>query len=168
MFVRTKLQIRPACLSDCQAISSLYNYYVETSTATFALEPESLAERQAWFKQHDDNNLPILVAELDNQVVAFASLSFYHQRCAYRQTVEASIYVDHLFLSRGYGRLLMKELMDAAENAGFHAVLGLICSENTASIKLMLDFGFFEAGCLKQVGKKYDRWLDVAILEKIL
>ncbi|MBP9091805.1 N-acetyltransferase [bacterium] len=162
------MQIRSAKLSDCQAISSIYNYYVETSTATFALEPETVAERQAWLNQHEQDDLPILVAELDNQVVAFASLSFYHQRCAYRQTVEASIYVDHLFLSRGYGRLLMKELMDVAESAGFHAVLGLICSENTASIKLMLDFGFFEAGCLKQVGKKYDRWLDVAILEKIL
>jgi phosphinothricin acetyltransferase len=110
----------------------------------------------------------MLVAVLDKQVVAFASLSYYHQRCAYRQTVEASIYVDHNFLSRGYGRLLMSALMKTAEEAGFHAVLGLICSENTASIKLMLDYGFFEAGCLKQVGKKYDRWLDVAILEKIL
>lgn len=162
------MQIRSAQLLDCQAISSIYNYYVETSTATFALEPETVAEREAWFNQHDQNQLPMLVAVLENQVVAFASLSFYHQRCAYRQTVEASIYVDHQFLSRGYGRLLMKELMDAAEKAGFHAVLGLICSENTASIKLMLDYGFFEAGCLKQVGKKYDRWLDVAILEKIL
>lgn len=166
--MRTKLQIRPAQLSDCQAISSLYNYYVENSTATFALEPEELVEREAWLRQHLEHCLPVIVAELDNQVVAFASLSFYHQRCAYRQTVEASIYVDHDFLSRGYGRLLMKELMELAEKAGFHAVLGLICSENTASIKLMLDFGFFEAGCLKQVGKKYDRWLDVAILEKIL
>lgn len=163
-----KLQIRPAQLSDCQAISSLYNYYVEHSTATFALEPEELVERETWLRQHLEHGLPVIVAELDSQVVAFASLSFYHQRCAYRQTVEASIYVGHDFLSLGYGRLLMKELMKLAEKGGFHAVLGLICSENTASIKLMLDFGFFEAGCLKQVGKKYDRWLDVAILEKIL
>lgn len=162
------MQIRRAQLSDCQAISNIYNYYVENSTATFALEPETAAEREVWFNQHEQNQLPMLVAVLDNQVLAFASLSFYHQRCAYRQTVEASIYVDHNFLSRGYGRLLMNELMAAAEEAGFHAVLGLICSENTASVKLMLDYGFFEAGCLKQVGKKYDRWLDVAILEKIL
>lgn len=162
------MQIRSAQLLDCQAISSIYNYYVETSTATFALEPETVAEREAWFNQHEQSQLPMLVAVLDNQVVAFASLSLYHQRCAYRQTVEASIYVDHQFLSRGYGRLLMNELMAAAAKGGFHAVLGLICSENTASIKLMLDYGFFEAGCLKQVGKKYDRWLDVAILEKIL
>lgn len=162
------MQIRPAQLSDCQAISNLYNYYVENSTATFALEPEELVERETWLRQHIEHGLPVIVAQLDSQVVAFASLSFYHQRCAYRQTVEASIYVDHQFLSRGYGRLLMNELMELAEKAGFHAVLGLICSENTASIKLMLDFGFFETGCLKQVGKKYDRWLDVAILEKIL
>lgn len=162
------IQIRPAQLSDCQSISSIYNYFVETSTATFALEPETVAEREAWFSQHQQNNLPVLVAIQGADVVAFASLSFYHQRCAYRQTVEASIYVDHNYLSKGYGRLLMEELMAAAEKASFHAVLGLICSENTASIKLMLDFGFFEAGCLKQVGKKYDRWLDVAILEKII
>ena len=162
------MQIRRAQFSDCQAISNIYNYYVETSTASFALEPEAVAERETWFNQHEQNQLPMLVAVLDKQVVAFASLSYYHQRCAYRQTVEASIYVDHNFLSRGYGRLLMSALMKTAEEAGFHAVLGLICSENTASIKLMLDYGFFEAGCLKQVGKKYDRWLDVAILEKIL
>ena len=162
------MQIRSAQLADCQAISSIYNYYVETSTATFAVEAETVAEREAWFNQHQQGGLPMLVGCLGEQVVAFASLSFYHQRCAYRQTVEASIYVDHNFLSCGYGRLLMKEIMDEAEKASYHAVLGLICSENTASIKLMLDFGFFEAGCLKEVGKKYDRWLDVTILEKIL
>ncbi|CAN5372516.1 GNAT family N-acetyltransferase [soil metagenome] len=162
------MQIRSAQLADCQDISSIYNHYVETSTATFAVDPETLAERQAWFAQHQERHLPMLVGVLDKQVVAFASLSFYHQRCAYRQTVEASIYVDHNHLSCGYGRLLMTELMDAAKKASYHAVLGLICSENTASIKLMLDFGFFEAGCLKEVGKKYDRWLDVTILEKII
>jgi L-amino acid N-acyltransferase YncA len=70
------MQIRRAQLSDCQAISSIYNYYVETSTATFALEPESVAERETWFNQHEQNQLPMLVAVLDKQVVAFASLSY--------------------------------------------------------------------------------------------
>lgn len=162
------LQIVPARQEDCQAISDIYNYFVINSTATFAVEPEASAERQAWLLQHEQNNLPVYVARLDNIVVGFASLSFYHQRCAYRQTVEASIYIDNAYLSRGFGRKLMEVLMQAARDGGYHAVLGLICSENTPSIKLMKAFGFTDAGLLKEVGRKFDRWLDVTLLEKIL
>ncbi len=162
------LQVLPAQFKNCQAISSIYNYYVETSTATFALENETLAERELWFRQHFEAGLPVFVAELEGSIVGFASLSFYHQRCAYSKTVEASIYIEPSHLQRGFGKALMQELMIAAENCGYHAILGLICSENLGSIKLMRQFGFDDVGCLRQVGNKFDRWLDVQLLEKIL
>lgn len=161
-------EIAPARQEDCQSISDIYNYFVLNSTATFAVDPEPVSERQAWLNQHNEKGLPVFVARLDGVVVGFASLSFYHQRCAYKQTVEASIYIDNAHLSKGYGRKLMEVLMTAARSGGYHVMLGLICSENTASIKLMKDFQFFEVGVLRQVGRKYDRWLDVTILEKIL
>ncbi len=162
------LHVLPAQFKNCQAISSIYNYYVETSTATFALENETLGERELWFREHFEAALPVIVAELEGSIIGFASLSFYHQRCGYKKTVEASIYIDHNFLQRGFGRALMQELMTAAAGCGYHAVLGLICSENLGSVKLMRQFGFEDVGCLREVGNKFDRWLDVQLLQRIL
>jgi phosphinothricin acetyltransferase len=141
---------------------------VEHSTATFALTGETEADRLSWLKEHQQSGLPVIVLEDEGAILGFASLSFYHQRCAYKQTVEASIYLDAGAVGRGFGASLLDELMALAKNCGFHAVLALICSENIASVKLIERSGFVQAGLLREVGRKFDRFLDVAIWEKLL
>lgn len=162
------LKIRIADGADAARLSAIYNYYVVNSSATFATVPESQEERLAWLREHDKADLPVLVAVMDDQVLGFASLSYYHQRCAYRQTVEASVYLDNAYHSRGLGRRMLEELLVLAESKGFHAVLALICSENLPSLQLFEKSGFLEAGRLREVGRKFGRWLDVTILEKLL
>jgi L-amino acid N-acyltransferase YncA len=160
--------IRAALQADLPFINSIYNHYVHNSTATFAEEDETEAARLTWFEKHQQSQHPILVLEKDSTVIGWASLSAYHTRCAYSNTVEVSIYFDHQRLGAGHGSKLFEAIMEAARSRGYHAVLGLVCSENTGSLKLMSRYGFAEVGRLREVGFKFGRWLDVTLVEKIL
>jgi L-amino acid N-acyltransferase YncA len=159
--------IRPAIASDLGVIIDIYNHYVLHSTCTYQEEPETIESRQYWFQRHDHAH-PIIVAELENQVVGWGSLSAYHARSAYRRTVENSVYVHHNFHRRGIGSLLLKELITRARNLGHHAIIAGIDAEQPASVALHAAFKFQQVGCLKQVGFKFGRWLDVVYLELLL
>src|SRR5271163_2661708 len=102
--------IRPATESDLVAINDIYNHYVLHSTCTYQEEPEPLDSRQRWFSHHGDKH-PVIVAEADKQVVGWGSLSAYHDRSAYRYTVEDSVYIHHQHLRSGIGSLLLQELI---------------------------------------------------------
>jgi phosphinothricin acetyltransferase len=160
--------IRKAVENDLPDIRRIYNYYVLNSTATFDTEEQTEDQRRRWWDDHVSNGLPVLVAECDGKVTGWASWSFYHTRCAYRQTVEPSLYIAHEYLGRGLGRRLMEALMAAAREGGFHTAVVLICSENVASLKLVRESGFELVGTLKEVGRKHNRWLDVTIFQRSL
>lgn len=159
---------RAATTADLGSISAIYNYYVLNSTATFAIEQETMGEREQWFSEHAQTGMPIAVMEEEGQVVAFASLSKYHGRCGYRFTAEISLYVKNEHHRRGLGAILVQEMLQAADKLGMHAVLAIICSENQGSIRLFEKFGFSQVGELKEVGEKFGRFLSVSILERLL
>jgi L-amino acid N-acyltransferase len=160
--------IRAAAERDLDAIRAIYNHWVVNSVATFDMSEQAAAERASWFSQHASENLPVLVAEVKGRVVGWGSLSYYHSRCAYKQTVEPSVYVHPDFIYAGIGKSLVDALMIAAKENGYHTVVALICSENINSIRLFAGFGFTEIGTLKEVGRKFDRWLDVTLMQKAL
>lgn len=164
----TAVLIREANEQDLTSIRNIYNHFVTRSTATFALEEESEEERNGWFASHKENRLPVLVAELNGDIVGWASLSFYHQRCAYRQSVEPSLYIHHEFASRGIGKVLTEALIEAARARDYHCIVSLVCSENVASLAVLEKFGFTNVGELQEVGRKFDRWLNVTIMQKLL
>src|SRR5690348_6782429 len=95
--------LREAAFADLEAVRNIYNHYVTTSTATFDMEDQTIEQRREWFRQHQRENLPVIVAEVDGRVVGWASLSYYHTRCAYRTTVEFSLYLDPKFHRKGIG-----------------------------------------------------------------
>jgi L-amino acid N-acyltransferase YncA len=163
-----ELAIRPAITADAAAMARIYNQAVLNTTATFDTQPESVATRERWLTNHADPCHPVLVAELDGVVVGWASLSAWSDRCAYAASVEASTYVDEAMLGRGIGTTLSAAVLEAGRAAGVHAVLARICTENEASIRMSKKLGFVEAGVLHEVGRKFDRWLDVMMLEKLL
>jgi L-amino acid N-acyltransferase len=164
--------LRNATAADLPAISAIYNYYVLHSTCTYQLEPETLADRGAWFAMHAPDKYPVIVAELDDasgkQVVGWGSISRFHVRAGYDATVEASVYIHHDFHRRGLGRLLLVELITRARTLGYHALIGGASADQTASIALQESLGFKRVGELKEVGRKFDRWLDVVYLQVIL
>jgi phosphinothricin acetyltransferase len=161
------IQGRLAAYSDLTAIRDIYNYYVLNSTCTFQVEPDTEAERLAWFQEHGELH-PVLVAECDGVVVGWGSLSTWNKRAAYARTVEASVYVRSDQQRRGVGRVLLVALIDRARTLGHHVLIGGACTEQAGSIALQESLGFERVACFRQVGHKFGRWLDVAYFQIVL
>lgn len=161
------MQIRPATAEDVQAITDIYNQAVTDTTASFDLEPKSFEQRMAWFNGHGPRH-PVIVAEVDGQVVGWGSLSPYSERPAYDATAEISIYIDRAWHRRGIGAALGEHLVAAAREIGLHVIIARICTENEASLRMTRNLGFTDVGTLHAVGFKFGRWLDVAQLELLL
>jgi L-amino acid N-acyltransferase YncA len=159
--------IRPANEQDCPVINDIYNYYVDTSTCTYQLERSTAAERVEWFRSHSPRQ-PIFVAELDGRVVGWASISPFRAREGYKSTVENSVYIHHEFHRRGLGGILLERLIVAATELGYHTIIAGIDGEQTASIRIHEKYGFKTVGILPQVARKFDRWLDVYFMQKML
>jgi L-amino acid N-acyltransferase YncA len=159
--------VRVAVAEDAEAIRRIYNVYVETSTVTFDLVPRSLADQRAWLAARTGAHVA-LVAEHDGVLVGFGSLSPYKERPAYSTSVEDSVYVDVAHHGSGIGRALLAGLLDAAEASGFHAVFARIVGGHEASIRLHAGLGFDIVGTEREVGRKFGRWLDVVVMERLL
>lgn len=162
-----KHTLRPATEADLGAIREIYNHYVERSTCTFQLEPETEAQRCAWFQGRSASH-PVIVAETAGEVVGWAALSPWNSRRGYAFTAEASIYVRHDMHRKGLGRALLLDLIDRARKAGLHAILGGTCAEQSASLALQESVGFKQAARLKEVGYKFGRWLDVIYMQLLI
>ena len=167
MPVSTPLFVRLAAADDAEAIRTIYNREVTLSTVTFDLRPRSLDEQRAWLAAHAGIH-PAVVAVAADSVVGFGSLSPYRDRPAYSTTVEDSVYVDAAFRGKGAGRLLLGELVRLAALHGFHAVMGRIVGGHQASIALHRACGFELVGVEREVGRKFGRWLDVVVVQRLL
>jgi phosphinothricin acetyltransferase len=161
------VKIRRATESDASAIAEIYNHAITTSTATFDTEEKSADERRRWLAEHD-SNYPVIVAEVDGEVVGWGSLSRYGERPGWRFTVENAVYVRHDYRGRGIGKLLLEHLIEEARNLGYHCIIAQVVGGNDASFKLHEHAGFETAGVLREAGRKFDRWLDVILMQKLL
>jgi L-amino acid N-acyltransferase len=161
------MHIRLVRPSDAEPIRSIYNVEVLGSTATFDLVPRTPEEQLAWMSEHGGPH-PAIVAVDDEAVLGFGSLSAFRNRPAYATTVEDSVYVDAAGRGAGVGRALLQELMVLANQHGFHAVIARIGGGNEASIRLHLACGFEMVGVEREVGRKFNRWLDVSVLQRLL
>ena len=159
--------IRPATVDDLGAVRAIYNHYVETSTCTFQIEPDTQAERLAWFTNRSPAH-PVTVAQLGGEVVGWAALSPWKPRDGYARSVEASVYIRHDRLRRGLGRALMADLIGRARAAGHHTIIGGACTEMTASLALQESLRFERVAYFREVGRKFTRWLDVVYMQLLL
>lgn len=160
--------LRTAQASDAVVIAAIYNYEVEHSTTTFDLVPRTVEEQRKWIIARSGAlSVIVAVGELDN-VVGFAALSTYRDRAGYRTTVENSVYVHHDYQRQGVGRKLLCDLLIRARDSGFHTVVARVESQSHASLALHKALGFQEVGVEREVGRKFGRWLDSVILQKLL
>ena len=160
------ISIRRARTADLPAITEIYNEAIRTTTATFDIEPKTDAEQRHWFEAHGPRH-PILVAEVDNKVVGWASLSQWSDRRAYDETAETSSYVKEGYQGRGIGRKLMEAVVAEGQRLGFHSLIARIAEGSDASLHLSEGLGFRLVGVLKEVGRKFGRLLDVYIYQKV-
>jgi len=159
--------IRLATAADAEAIRTIYNHEVLHTFATFDLVPRSIEEQKAWILARS-GAFGALVAVEGDTVIGFGALSPYKERAAYRTSVEDSVYVHGDQQGRGVGRLILTELLTVARLSGFHAVFARINSTSDASVALHAACGFTVVGVEREVGRKFNRWLDVTIMQILL
>jgi phosphinothricin acetyltransferase len=162
------VSIRTAEARDAEAIATIYNYEVENTTATFDLVPRSVEIQREWLAARTGAFTALVAADMNVGVLGFAALSTYRDRAGYRTTVENSVYVHREHQRRGVGRLLLTALLDVARDSGFHTVIARIDSQSLGSLALHRSLGFAEVGVEREIGRKFGRWLDSVIMQKML
>jgi L-amino acid N-acyltransferase YncA len=161
--------LRPARVADARAIAAIYGHYVRTHTATFEIDPPDEAAMSARMLELLRADLPWWVAERGGEVVGYCYAGPYHRRPAYRFTLEDSVYVAPEHVGRGVGRALLARVLAACEDWGGREVIAVVGdSTNEPSIHLHRSLGFTHVGTLRQVGFKFERWLDTVILQRSL
>lgn len=162
------VSLRIAEPQDAERIADIYNYEVEHTTATFDLVPRSVKSQREWLMVRSGAFAAIVAQVSDIGVVGFASLSAYRDRAAYRTTVEDSVYIHRDHRGRGIGTMLLSALLQVARDSGFHTVIARIDSQSHGSIALHRSLGFIEVGIEREVGRKFGRWLDSVIMQRML
>ena len=161
-------RIRDATEADLPRILAITNQAITEGTALWTIQPATLETRAAWMRERFAAGFPVLVGHQEDEVIGFGSFGAYRPWDGYAHTVEHSLYVDPAAQRRGCGRLLLNSLIDRARATGKHAMVGGIEASNTASIALHRAAGFEEAGVLREVGRKFDRWLDLLFMVRYL
>ncbi|MGZ4772330.1 MAG: N-acetyltransferase family protein [Ilumatobacteraceae bacterium] len=165
------LTLRLASLGDAEQIRRIYNHEVSNTVATFDLVPRSLEDQQRWIADRNGAFAAIVAVDADDErgdVVGFGSLSPYKERAAYRTSVEDSVYVRRDRGGQGVGKLVLTELLRIGAASGFHAVFARISASSDASIGLHRSCGFELVGIEREVGRKFNKWLDVALMQRLL
>lgn len=162
--------IRASHDADIAAITAIYRHHVLHGTGTFEVDPPSAQEMATRRADVLARGLPYLVAEDDaGQVLGFCYCNWFKPRPAYRFSAEDSVYVADTARGQGLGRLLLQALSTQAEAAGVRKLLAVIGdSANAGSIGVHRASGFSEIGTMRSVGWKFDRWLDIVLMEKTL
>jgi phosphinothricin acetyltransferase len=146
----------------------IYNHEVLTSTVTFDLVPRSLEEQRLWVTDRSGAHVVVVAETPDGVLAGFGALSAYRERAGYATTVEDSVYLAEACRGQGIGRLLLDELVSVATAHGFHAMMAKIVAGHEASIALHTSAGFEIVGREREVGRKFGRWLDVVLMERLL
>jgi len=153
--------IRHICENDIPACLDLYNWYIDHSLATFETEPVTLAE----FSERVDRmteKYPWLVLEEDGEIKGYAYLGSFHERDAYRYTVDLSIYLKQTERGKGYGSRLMEAIIELAKQDGYHSMVSIITEGNLPSEAIHAKFGFEKMVVLPRLGYKFSQWIGVS------
>jgi L-amino acid N-acyltransferase YncA len=162
------MEIRDASETDAPGILRIYNDAVAHTTAIWNDQPSSLESRVAWLKELRHSGYPVVVAADGPNILGYASFGVFRPWDGYRHTVEHSVYVDGASRRRGVGHALMDRLILRARSMNKHVMVAGIEATNEPSLRLHARLGFVQAGHLRAVGRKFDRWLDLVFMQLIL
>jgi L-amino acid N-acyltransferase YncA len=162
------VEIRDATEVDLAGLLAIYNSVIATSTAVYSDSPVSLDDRRQWWQARIALGYPVLVAAQDTTVLGFATFGDFRAWPGYRYTVEHSVHVRESNRGQGIGSSLMAALLPRAVAAGKHVMMAGIDAANTSSIRFHERLGFERVGHLREVGRKFDRWLDLVLMQRHL
>jgi len=162
------IKIRPYKTEDTLAILEILNYNILHSTSLYDYKIRSYGQQKAILEDKLNKGFPVIVAELNSEVVGFGMYSEFRFREAYQFTVEHSVYVNENFQGKGIGKLLLQELINLARKQKLHTMIAVIDSENRNSVEFHEKFGFKTIGVFEECGYKFDRWLNTVFMQLIL
>jgi L-amino acid N-acyltransferase YncA len=162
------MQMRDAQEGDAPGILAIYNDVIAHSTAIYAEQPTTLEERLAWLESRRKQGYPVIVAVEGSQVVGFASFGDFRAWPCYRYTVEHTVHVRREQRGQGLGGRLLEVLIPRAVAVGKHVLIAGIDADNAVSLKLHQRMGFERVAHFRQVGRKFDRWLDLIFMQRFL
>ena len=163
----TVLTTRHATADDVPAITRIYNQGIEDRVATLETELRTVDERAQWLAARGPRH-PVLVAERDGEIVAWASLNAFNARAAYAHVADLSIYVERAWRGRGVGRRLLATVVDAARELAYHKIVLAAFPTNAAGMALYQALGFRTVGVYREQGRLDGRWVDVVVMERLL
>lgn len=156
--------IRKATTSDLSSILEIVNFAIANTTAIYDYDLRNLEDQAAIFLSKEDRNFPTFVIENESEILGFGTYDIFRTKIGYRFTVEHSVYVKDGFAGKGIGKLLLQKLIDTAKAEKYHVMIGVIDASNENSIRFHEKFGFQSMGILKEVGFKFERWLDANLM----
>jgi len=153
--------------SDFEIIKDIYDYYIENSTATYYTEKITIEELKE-FIPYQDNKYKSYLIKVENECCGFCYISQYKKRQAYDRTAEISLYLKKEFTGKGIGNLVLPFLEEVSKKNGISVLIGIISGDNVNSIKLFERNSYEKCGHLKQIGKKFNKILDIVLYQKII
>jgi phosphinothricin acetyltransferase len=163
-----EIQIRDATESDLPGLMAIYNEVIATSTAIYSCTPVTLEDRARWWRERTAQGYPVIIARDADGIAGFATFGDFRAWPGYRFTVEHSVHVRGDGRGRGTGTRLLQELLRRATALGKHVMVAGVDAANAASIRFHERLGFQQSGLLREVGYKFDRWLDLVFLQRLL
>ena len=161
--------IRPRTDADMSTITEIYAHHVLNGASSWELTPPDVTEMTKRARALEAGGFPYFVADLDGEIAGYTYAGAYRPRPAYRYTVENSVYINDQLRRGGIGTALLQELIDACAALGFRQMIGIIGdSKNLQSIQFHEKMGFTQMGTVKNIGFKFDRWMDQVILQRPL
>jgi len=164
-----EIHIRTARIEDIEAILEVVNDAILNTTAIYDYDVRTLNDQIDWFTEKQEQDFPIVVAVDENDsVLGFGTYGSFRLKIGYKFTVEHSVYVKEGFSGKGIGRQILSELIEIAKKQKLHTIIGLIDTDNAGSIAFHEKLGFVKSGVLREAGYKFERWLDVQLMQLIL
>jgi phosphinothricin acetyltransferase len=161
------MKIRSCSSSDIPAICAIYNHYIAHTIITFEEIPLAVTQMQERVNAYTQS-YPWLVCEDAGEIVGYAYASKWKERSAYKHTAEVTVYLKHGATQKGYGSALYAQLIEQLKAQGCHVLLGCLSIPNEPSAKLHERFGFKQIAHFSEVGRKFERWIDVVYWQKVL
>ncbi|WP_138479048.1 GNAT family N-acetyltransferase [Dyadobacter bucti] len=162
------LIIRSATPKDLPALLEIINHAILNTTAIYDYEPREYDQQKAWLDQMFNDGMPVVVAEVDGEVIGYGSYNMFRPKIGYKFSVEHSIYLNEKSRGMGVGSRILESLIQRARESGIHTMIAGIDAANRGSIEFHKKYGFIEKGYLKEVGYKFDQWLDLVFMQLLL
>lgn len=162
------LIIRSATPKDLPALLDIINHAILNTTAIYDYEAREYDQQKAWLDQMFNDGMPVVVAEVDGEVIGYGSYNIFRPKIGYKFSVEHSIYLNEKSRGMGVGSRILESLIQRARESGIHTMIAGIDAANRGSIEFHKKYGFVEKGYLKEVGYKFDQWLDLVFMQLLL